>query len=59
VTIIKIVEPTRFDTYVAVKRGAPLSLHVENFIACLRAEMQAINPARNAPAKAQGRPRKT
>lgn len=59
VAIIKIVEPTRFDTYVAVKSGAPLSLHVENFIACLRAEMQAINPTRNPPAKAQGRPRKT
>jgi DNA-binding transcriptional LysR family regulator len=44
VDIIRIVEPTRFDTYVAVKRGAPLSLHIEHFIARLRVEMRAVGP---------------
>ena len=34
VELLRIAEPTRFDTYVAVKRGASLSLHVEYFIDC-------------------------
>jgi hypothetical protein len=33
-----------------VKRGAPLSLHIEHFIECLRAEMRAIEPSRKSPA---------
>jgi DNA-binding transcriptional LysR family regulator len=41
VELIRITEPTRFDTYIAVKRGAPLSLHTEYFIECLRSEMRA------------------
>jgi DNA-binding transcriptional LysR family regulator len=41
---LRIVEPTKFDTYIAVKRGAPLSLHVEYFINCLRSEMKALRP---------------
>jgi DNA-binding transcriptional LysR family regulator len=44
VVVLPIVEPTRFDTYVAVKRGAPLSMHIEHFIECLRAEMRAVGP---------------
>ena len=48
VEVIRIVEPTRFDTYVAVKRGAPLSLHIEHFIDCLRAEMRAVGPRESA-----------
>ena len=54
VELLRIVEPTRFDTYIAVKRGAPLSLHVEHFIECLRSEMRAVEPGRTAPAKARG-----
>jgi hypothetical protein len=46
IELIKITEPTRFDTYIAVKRGAPLSLHVEYFIEALRAEMRAVEPSR-------------
>ena len=48
VDLLRIVEPTRFDTYMAVKRGAPLSLHVEHFIECLRSEMRALEPGRKA-----------
>jgi DNA-binding transcriptional LysR family regulator len=57
VELIKITEPTRFDTYIAVKRGAPLSLHVEYFIESLRAEMRAVEPSRGngkaGPARAR------
>ncbi|UGV25566.1 LysR family transcriptional regulator [Rhodopseudomonas boonkerdii] len=58
VHIIRIAEPTVFNAYIAVKRGAPLSLHIEHFIACLRAEMQAVNPGANAAGKAATRARK-
>jgi DNA-binding transcriptional LysR family regulator len=51
VELLRIAEPTRFDTYVAVKRGAPLSLHIEHFIECLRTEMRAVEPGRAASAK--------
>src|SRR2546430_4958801 len=51
VELIRIVEPTRFDTYIAVKRGAPLSLHIEHFIDCLRAEMRAVGSPRIAALK--------
>jgi DNA-binding transcriptional LysR family regulator len=52
ITLLRIVESTKFDTYIAVKRGAPLSLYVEHFISCLRSEMQAGSLARNGKAKA-------
>ena len=52
VELLRIVEPTKFDTYIAVKRGAPLSLYVEHFIHCLRLEMQAVGLGRNGPPKA-------
>jgi DNA-binding transcriptional LysR family regulator len=42
IKLLRIVEPTPFETYVAVKRGVPLSLHAEFFIECLRAEMRAV-----------------
>jgi DNA-binding transcriptional LysR family regulator len=58
VELLRIVEPTRFDTYVAVKRGAPLSLHVEHFIECLRSEMRALEPGRKGPAASASRARK-
>jgi DNA-binding transcriptional LysR family regulator len=58
VELLKIVEPTRFDTYIAVKRGAPLSLHIEHFIECLRSEMRAVGPGKTAPRKPDSRPRK-
>jgi hypothetical protein len=48
IELLKIAEPTRFDTYIAVKRGAALSLHVEYFMQVLRAEMQALEPSRGA-----------
>jgi DNA-binding transcriptional LysR family regulator len=46
IDLLRIAEPTKFDTYVAVKRGAPQSLHIEHFIECLRAEMRAVEPGR-------------
>jgi DNA-binding transcriptional LysR family regulator len=49
--LIRIVEPTKFDTYIAVKRGAPLSLYVEHFIHCLRREMQADGLGRTGAPK--------
>jgi DNA-binding transcriptional LysR family regulator len=59
VELLRIAEPTNFDTYIAVKRGAPLSLYIEHYIRCLRAEMQAGGLARNGTAKASARiPRK-
>jgi DNA-binding transcriptional LysR family regulator len=58
VKLLRIAEPTRFETYVAVKRGAPQSLHIEHFIECLRGEMRAIEPARGAGARPAIRPRK-
>jgi len=53
IALLRIAEPTRFDTYVAVKRGVPLSLHAESFIEYLRAEMRAVEPVRDA----RGQPR--
>ena len=52
VELLRITEPTRFDTYIAVKRGAPLSLYVEHFIHCLRLEMQTGRLGRNGSPKA-------
>jgi len=49
VELLRLVEPTKFDTYIAVKRGAPLSLYTEHFINCLRLEMQAGGVGRNGP----------
>jgi hypothetical protein len=59
IELLKITEPTRFDTYIAVKRGAPLSLHVEYFIDALRTEMRALEPSRDngRAATARGRRR--
>ena len=51
VSNLRIVESTKFDTYIAVKRGAPLSLYIEHFIHCLRLEMQAGGLGRNRPSK--------
>jgi DNA-binding transcriptional LysR family regulator len=58
VALLRIVEPTKFETYMAVKRGAPLSLHVEHFIECLRSEMRAMDPGRKRPAAPVLRARK-
>jgi DNA-binding transcriptional LysR family regulator len=58
VETIRISEPTRFDTYVAVKRGVALSLHVEYFIDCLRSEMRAVEPGRGSAKVIAARPRK-
>jgi DNA-binding transcriptional LysR family regulator len=51
VRLIEIQEPTGFETFVAVKRGAPLSPYATHFIAMLRAEMESdrkVRPARVA-----------
>jgi DNA-binding transcriptional LysR family regulator len=50
VRILEIREPTRFDTYMAVKRGAQLSPYATHFIACLRAEMEAVGDKRKSRA---------
>jgi DNA-binding transcriptional LysR family regulator len=44
VELLRIAELTKFDTYIAVKRGAPPSLHIEHFIECLRSEMRSVEP---------------
>jgi len=59
VELLRIVEPTWFDTFIAVKRGAPLSLHIEHFIECLRSEMRAIEPRRKSPPTSSARAEKT
>jgi DNA-binding transcriptional LysR family regulator len=41
VEMLRISEPTKFDTYIAVKRGAVLSPQMAHFIRCLRSEMQS------------------
>jgi len=51
VELLRITEPTKFDTWIAVKRGAPLSLYIEHYIDCLRSEMRAGGLARSGPAK--------
>jgi hypothetical protein len=56
--LLRIVEPTGFDTYIAVKRGAPLSLHIEHFIECLRSEMRAVGPDKAASRKPDAKPRR-
>ena len=55
---LPIVEPTKFDTYIAVKRGAPLSLHIEYFIDCLRTEMRALRPRQDGQRTQASRIRK-
>jgi DNA-binding transcriptional LysR family regulator len=40
VRLLEIAEPTGFETYVAVKRGAALSPYATHFINTLRAEME-------------------
>jgi DNA-binding transcriptional LysR family regulator len=58
VEVLRIVEPTMFETYIAVKRGTPLSLHIEHFIECLRTEMRSLEPGRKAAAAAAPKSRK-
>jgi DNA-binding transcriptional LysR family regulator len=50
IKVIRIEEPTRFDAWVARKRGASLSSFGERFVALLREEMAAITPAELPPA---------
>jgi DNA-binding transcriptional LysR family regulator len=40
IRLLAIEEPTYFETYVAMRHGAELSLHADHFIACLRREME-------------------
>ena len=58
VELLRIAEPTNFDTYIAVKRGAPLSLYIEHYIRCLRAEMQSGGLPRNGALKPPSRVQK-
>src|SRR5260370_42573654 len=46
---LRISEPTQFDTYVAVKRSAPLWNYIEHFIDCRRSEMRAEGLGRTMP----------
>jgi DNA-binding transcriptional LysR family regulator len=48
VRLLEIREPTRFETYIASKRGAPLSPYATHFIECLRREMEAVGQVRKA-----------
>ena len=48
VRLLEIREPTQFDTFIAIKRGAQLSPYAMHFIACLRAEMEAVGGARRS-----------
>jgi DNA-binding transcriptional LysR family regulator len=48
VRLLEIREPTRFETFIALKRGAQLSPYATHFIQCLRAEMEAVGQARKA-----------
>lgn len=45
VTMLPIAEPTRFETFVATKRGSEMSVHAAHFVERLRAEMTAVEPA--------------
>lgn len=45
VKVLPIAEPTRFQTYVATKRGSEMSVHAAHFVERLRAEMTAADPA--------------
>src|SRR6202000_605198 len=46
VRLLEIQEPTGFETFVAVKRGAPLSPYASHFIKTLRAEMESDGKSR-------------
>ena len=48
VRLLEIQEPTRFETFVAVKRGAQLSPYATHFIKTLRSEMEAESKPRPA-----------
>jgi DNA-binding transcriptional LysR family regulator len=41
VRLLEIQEPTRFETFVAVKRGVPLSPYATHFVNALRTEMES------------------
>jgi hypothetical protein len=56
VRLLEIREPTRFDTFIAIKRGAPLSPYATHFISCLRAEMEAVGPRKPQSAAPQAHP---
>ena len=58
VAALRITEPTKFDTYVAVKRGVPLSHYMEHFIHCLRMQMQPGGPGKNGVQKVASRSKK-
>jgi DNA-binding transcriptional LysR family regulator len=52
VKVLRIEEPTSFDTWVASKAGAPLSAFATNFIRLLREELEAaIDDQQMAKAK--------
>lgn len=44
ISILKIEEPTIFETYIATKRGTELSLYAQDFISNLRLEMNHSKP---------------
>lgn len=42
IRVIPISEPTVFQTYIALRNDAVLSVYAETFVSCLRAEMKAV-----------------
>jgi DNA-binding transcriptional LysR family regulator len=50
VKLLEIEEPTRFETFIAVKRGAALSPYATHFIKILRAEMESVSKPRSTRA---------
>jgi len=53
VRLLEIREPTRFETFIALKRGTQLSPYATHFIECLRAEMEAVGspPRKSKPSR--------
>ncbi len=56
VKLLKIKESTKFDTFIATKKGKPHSLYAEYFVKCLRAEMAALQ-TNDKPARVRGKTR--
>ena len=56
IKLIRIEEPTRFDTFVASKAGTMLSSFAETFVKALRAEMRAAVPLKDVERRRRASP---
>ncbi len=54
--VLPIIEPTIFETFVAVKADRALSRYANAFIGLLRAEMTAVAPVLNPAARRRTKP---